>query len=258
MSFSSPTTYAQSPAPRFSPQCLLIAAAVLFLWAASPLAAQDGGGMTLDVNVTTGSGSRTNAAGEVIEAVPVPAAVPDPGGSPQGALSEAEEQEVPEEERTVDAAMGAWQAKALADYNFVIAKLQDPFMPIQEVRGRPEETGDSQEDEERRRRLPPILRMELNQLKLVAITVLSDRPGGSLASFEDGAGASYILREGDAVGRNDGRIIRIEPNRVTVEEPSKQANQPPRMHEFRLKAVEAEAGLTFTDPEHAAAAESSN
>ncbi len=73
------------------------------------------------------------------------------------------------------AALEEWHYKTLANYDYNIIAMDDPFMPIEQVRGRPEEiTLDPVEEA----KLPPILRLELNQLKLVAITLLSERPGG--------------------------------------------------------------------------------
>ncbi|MGL4209329.1 MAG: hypothetical protein ACRCTY_08070, partial [Candidatus Adiutrix sp.] len=159
----------------------------------SPAVAQDGGEITLGVvEVTTGSGSRTGAVTEVIELLPPVInqadALSDPLNFSENFFTDSNLAD--ELEPSVFTALNAWQTNVLLNYNFMIGDLSDPFMPIKEVRGKPDELGSASPTG------PPILRMELNQLKLVAITVLSDRPGGSLASFEDQTGTSYILRQG--------------------------------------------------------------
>jgi Tfp pilus assembly protein PilP len=108
------------------------------------------------------------------------------------------------------------------------------------VRGRPDRTGDEAG-------LPPILRQELNQLRLVAITVMSGDAGAALASFEDGAGVSYILRQGDRIGRRQGRIVAIEPDRVVVEEASARGASAPRLTEMKLDVLRDAPGLGSGD-----------
>ena len=142
---------------------------------------------------------------------------------------------------TIVESLDQWRYQTLASYNYNIVSMPDPFLPIKEVRGSPEDMGaaiDPNED-----KLPPLLRLELNQLKLVAITVLSGGRGPALASFEDGAGNSYILRNGERIGRRQGRITRITPDTVTVEEPAGIAGNPPRITNIRLNVTSSD-GLT--------------
>jgi len=132
----------------------------------------------------------------------------------------------------LEAALEMWHSRTLAEYEHKIAGLRDPFMPIRTVRGQPEpaEYYDPVET------VSPLLRLELDQLRLVAITTRSGIPGagGSLASFEDQAGASYILRLGDRIGRRRGHIIGITENTVTVEEPPPSPGIPSRVTEIKL------------------------
>jgi Tfp pilus assembly protein PilP len=90
--------------------------------------------------------------------------------------------------------------------------------------------------------------VELNQLKLVAITTRSGAGlDSALASFEDGAGASYIIRRGDRIGRRQGRVVDITPDTVTVEEAAPSPGAPPRVTEIKLSAAAAssEAAAVF-------------
>lgn len=136
-------------------------------------------------------------------------------------------------------ALEQWHRQVLVNYTYTIGSLADPFLPIKEVRGKP-----NQFDTEAEANLPPILRLELNQLKLVAITILSGGSGAALASFEDGAGVSYILREGDRIGRHQGRIVKIEPSRVLVEEPPRRGQSGPQQTEMKLDVLSDTPGLT--------------
>lgn len=118
------------------------------------------------------------------------------------------------ERLSLDQILADWHSRTLDLYHFNITSLADPFLPIKEVRGSPEDQSEAKEDES----LPAIQRLEINQLKLVAITIFSKTAGDALASFEDGAGVSYILRQGDLIGRHKGYIVKIEPSRVIIEE----------------------------------------
>lgn len=133
--------------------------------------------------------------------------------------------------------MQRWHYNTLNSYRYDIAGLADPFMPIKEVRGahvpnRPVDNDPSS--------LPPLLRLELNQLKLVAITTQQSL---GLASFEDGAGNGYILRTGDRIGRNHGKITRIVTNEVWVEERGRLGTDPPRTTVIKLNVLDTK-GLT--------------
>jgi len=207
------------------------------------------------LDVSTGTGSKTQTPGGngasadsgsgasmpgqpqgVIPAVPM--ALPGVTPTPPRPLTP-EEKELIEKHSGLMAALESWHRQVLSNYRIDVTMLADPFMPIKEVRGTPTNGGMPAVDLS----LPPLLRYDLNQLKLVAITVLSDRPGGSLASFEDGAGSSYILRVGDRIGRNNGKVIKINPSAVTVEETGRYGQDKPRITDIRLNVLSRE-GLT--------------
>ena len=161
----------------------------------------------------------------------------------EGATSETDPNQ---EELPLGAALGDWQRQAMVSYSFNIDELSDPFLPIKEVRGTVETLPaikDPLLDQ------PPHCRVELSQLKLVAITILSSRNGTGLASFEGTDGVSYILKLGDRIGRNKGRITKIEPAKVTVEEIFEQKTgkkSEARTTEMRLHTPGSSAGLTRT------------
>jgi Tfp pilus assembly protein PilP len=204
------------------------------------------------LDVTTGSGSgRQEDKGamqiEILDLTPK-----DPAAAAEAARAEAEadptltpaQREARARAAALETALELWRGEALSSYVYDIAGLQDPFMPIREVRGRPNDTAADGADSASMASLPPILRLELSQLKLVAITTRSGADlSSALAAFEDGAGVSYLLRRGDRIGRRQGQITGITTNAVTVEEPSPSPGTPPRVTEIRLSIADT-AGLT--------------
>lgn len=204
------------------------------------------------LDVTTGTGSKTQTSGEsggpasgqapgMIPAIPT--ALPGITPAPPRPLTP-EQRELMDKYAPLMAALEQWHRQTLSNYRVDVTALADPFMPIEEVRGTRQ---GPDEGVSARPCSPPIMCLDLSQLKLVAITILSDRPGGALASFEDGAGNSYILRQGDAIGRNNGKITRIAPSVVTVEEYGRGArSEKPRVTDIRLSVLSRE-GLTVND-----------
>lgn len=63
--------------------------------------------------------------------------------------------------------------------------------------------------------LSPLERFDLSQLTVTGIVWSTKRPR---ALVEDPTGKGYIVGEGAAIGKNQGRILRIEDNRVVVKE----------------------------------------
>ena len=198
------------------------------------------------LGVTTGSGSKgwreekPAIRIEIIDQTPK---------SPEAAAEEAlagadpglapDEREAQAREAALGTALALWHSRILSEYTYDIPSLKDPFMPISEVRGRPGDSAGAPYSGELAV-LPPIMNLELNQLRLVAITTRTGGAAGTaLAAFEDGAGVSFIMRPGDRIGRRQGRIIEITPYAVTVEEPSPGPGEPPRLTEYRLNPVDA-------------------
>lgn len=88
----------------------------------------------------------------------------------------------------------------------------DPFASFVRSQGQEAEGQDRPE-----RTLGPLERVEPSQLKLVGVL---RAPSGkrSLALVELPNGKGYILRPGMAIGRNQGRVTRIEPRQVVIVE----------------------------------------
>jgi len=210
------------------------------------------------VDVTTGSGSKTEAPAKPplqIEVMDVNSGAgskaantgnqapvaPNRKGLNKASPTAAAEKgaETDPRRQALMAALDRWHFETLTAYNYNIQALADPFMPILEVRGQPVERIDPTDWEKR----TPIEKLELSQLKLVAITYLSERQGGAWASFEDGANNSYILSQGSKIGRNYGRITKIAPNEVWVEERGHSGQEAPKTTVVRMIAVDTQ-GLT--------------
>jgi len=66
-----------------------------------------------------------------------------------------------------------------------------------------------------RRPRTPLERVDLSQMSLKGI-ILSEN--GNIAMIEDTFGKSYVIEEGTHIGINEGKVIKILPNRVVVEE----------------------------------------
>ena len=126
------------------------------------------------------------------------------------------------EQRLAFEALNQLMHQNAASFKLDLSEKQDPFLPIKEVLNR-NVCGDPWESPSS---TPPLLRLDLSAFKLIAITVLGEQ--GALASFEDGAGASYIVRKGSLIGRNNGRIVEITDSAVIVEESPRGASKPVR------------------------------
>jgi Tfp pilus assembly protein PilP len=83
---------------------------------------------------------------------------------------------------------------------------RDPFRPftLNRVSGR-----------RPRQDLSPLERYELGQLKLVGIIWDIKQPN---AIVEDAAGLGYVIKTGTPIGSNEGKVKRIQPTGIVVEE----------------------------------------
>ena len=63
--------------------------------------------------------------------------------------------------------------------------------------------------------LTPLQKYDISQLKLVAIITI---PEGNVALVEDQQGKGYFLKNGTAIGRNEGKVKKILKDRVIIEE----------------------------------------
>src|SRR3990172_7547070 len=78
----------------------------------------------------------------------------------------------------------------------------------------------------------PLQRYELEQLKLVAIIW---GVNSSIAMVEAPDGKGYSIRKGDLIGNRNGKVRRIEKDRVVVEERFAEASGEVTTNEFLIK-----------------------
>jgi type IV pilus assembly protein PilP len=90
------------------------------------------------------------------------------------------------------------------EFHYVSAEKRDPFRPfiiLAKAAGEPP--------------LPPLQRYDLAQLRLVGIVLGGER---SRAMVEDASGKGYVVSRGTRIGRRNGVVVRIEKDRLIVEE----------------------------------------
>ena len=69
----------------------------------------------------------------------------------------------------------------------------------------------------KRKRIPrtPLEKISLSQLKLVAII---RGPSGNKACVEEASGKGYIIKKGDYIGLNSGKVVKILSDNIVIEE----------------------------------------
>ncbi|HEY8368344.1 MAG TPA: pilus assembly protein PilP [Thermodesulfobacteriota bacterium] len=87
--------------------------------------------------------------------------------------------------------------------------------------------------------LSPLERLELSQLKLVAV-IWGGRQNHAMV--EDPAGVGYVLRVGTKIGPNGGRVARITPDAVYVEESFRDAAGSVLTNQYTLRLPAANPG----------------
>lgn len=95
-------------------------------------------------------------------------------------------------------------------YSYKVEGKTDPFASI--FRTGPSVLADQNE---KKRILTPIEKVDLGQLKLVGIIFA---PSGNKALVEDASGKGFIIKKDTRIGINSGRVIKILKNRIVVEE----------------------------------------
>jgi type IV pilus assembly protein PilP len=107
-------------------------------------------------------------------------------------------------------------AHVMSGYVFSTSVMNDPFMPIESV-SRPPDHDSQQREEERRKRLPLIQRLAINQFTLSAIVVSADP--NATSALVNSSGRGFILHRGTLIGPNNGYVKEITATKVVIEEP---------------------------------------
>jgi Tfp pilus assembly protein PilP len=95
----------------------------------------------------------------------------------------------------------------------------DPFVPLFKEEPEPKEEPDQDESDGTPkpppRRLTPLEKLDLSQLKLVGIV---RTPRGNKAMVEEASGKGYIIDKGTYIGIHSGQVVEIKKDRIVVEE----------------------------------------
>ena len=174
--------------------------------------------------------STANKVRSAVAAKPKPAAA-NQKAAPPAAADEAEE----EDELTMEKLLALYEEKA-KEQAFNPEGMVDPFRPIEAVTMTAKQ---AEAEAEPKRPKTPLERMELSQLKLVAIVMAGEN---SRALVEDSAGMGYIIEQGTPMGTRSGQVVSIHPDRVEVEEFFKNylGEQKKRTATLKLKPIEGE------------------
>jgi type IV pilus assembly protein PilP len=92
----------------------------------------------------------------------------------------------------------------------------DPFRSF--VQPETPQAEEEQKDSKPQRPLTPLERIQPTQLNLVGILTNGGQKAQAMALVELPDGKGYVLRPGTRIGRNDGKVMSIEPGRVTIQE----------------------------------------
>lgn len=107
----------------------------------------------------------------------------------------------------------------------------DPFEPL--FKSEPDQkTASAKAGRKKKGRVPqtPLERVALSQLKLSAIMRTTK---GNSAIVEDATGKGYVIRKGTFIGLNSGQVVKIEKDRVMIEEETEDISG-----EFRIQNTE--------------------
>lgn len=91
----------------------------------------------------------------------------------------------------------------------------DPFIPLIQEKS---DAAPAQEAKRPKRILTPLEKIELSQIKLVAVIWMKDR---RIAMVEEANGKGYEIGIGTYIGRNQGRVAEIKENSIIVKELAK-------------------------------------
>jgi type IV pilus assembly protein PilP len=111
----------------------------------------------------------------------------------------------PKAQKSVQAAKAGGGEVADQEYRYDPTGKPDPFKSFVQKLKRDSVAGKS----------TPLERFDLSQLRLSGIIWGDERPR---ALIKDPSGKAYIVAEGSPIGKNDGRVIRIDDNQVMVKE----------------------------------------
>jgi len=89
----------------------------------------------------------------------------------------------------------------------------DPFAPL--IKEKPVNLPVEHRKAVRRKLLTPLEKLDLSQLKLVAILRAKS---GNKALVEEDSGKGYVIKKGTYIGIHSGKVAKILPDRIIIEE----------------------------------------
>ena len=108
----------------------------------------------------------------------------------------------------------------------------DPFASLYQEKPITVSTTGQKLIQEPRRPLTPLEKVDLSQLKLVAIIrALS----GNIALVEEASGKGYVIKKGTYIGTRSGKVGKILPDRIIVEEESEDFSGKVSVREIEVK-----------------------
>jgi Tfp pilus assembly protein PilP len=113
------------------------------------------------------------------------------------------------------------------DYRYIAADKRDPFRPfiiLAKLQGE--------------LLLPPLQRYDVAQLRVVGIVIMDNNKSGAMV--EDASGKGYVVTRGSRIGRRNGVVVRIEDDRVIVEEQYKDSAGNMKSKEVSMKLYRVE------------------
>lgn len=114
----------------------------------------------------------------------------------------------------------------------------NPFLPLLQKK---EETGVTTpiDDGKPKRILTPLEKMDLSQLKLVAVILMKNK---QLAMVEETTGKGYEVRIGTYMGKNSGQVSKINQSSIVVKEYVKDYKGKRKAHFQEIKLHKKEGG----------------
>ena len=114
----------------------------------------------------------------------------------------------------------------------------DPFIPLIDEKKASAES-DSPGDSKPKRTLTPLEKLELSQVKLVAVVEMQDR---TIAMVEEAGGKGYEVAIGTYIGTNGGRVTSITRKGIKIEEEVKDFQGKRRKRYEEIKFHKSEDG----------------
>ncbi len=113
----------------------------------------------------------------------------------------------------------------------------DPFEPL--IQEKPPQEDKPVVDNRPKRILTPLEKIELSQIRLVAVIIMKNR---SIAMVEEASGKGYEVKIGTYIGRNQGKVFEIRKSSIVVKELVKdyKGRLKERVKEIKLHKLDGE------------------